>query len=148
MSRPRPRPPRPSLRRSPAEPFGWLEARLLHEGWLARLGPDATSVLLLLALAADGQGASFYSRTRMGERLALASARLDRALAQLLSLGLVAHRPWRPGQREGVWQLLPLPPPLTARRGGGPLSAAALLARLGLAPGGADPRKPPESRGS
>jgi len=37
--------------------FGWLEDRFLSEGWLARLGPEGSSVLLLLALAADRKNA-------------------------------------------------------------------------------------------
>ncbi|RMG17324.1 MAG: hypothetical protein D6731_04330, partial [Planctomycetota bacterium] len=79
MSRPRPRPPRPELLRRPTEPFGWLE----------RIGPDATAVLVLLALAADERDASFYGRVRMAQRLGLGSARLDDALERLLRLGLV-----------------------------------------------------------
>ena len=62
----RPEPPRPELVRRPTGGLGWLPAALLHEGWLARLGPDAAAVLLLLALAADRYGASFYGRARMG----------------------------------------------------------------------------------
>jgi len=131
--RPRPRPPRPELVRRPAGGFGWLEAGLLHDGWLGRLGPDATSVLLLLALAADRQGASFYGRERIGLALGLPRLRVDRGLARLLELGLVAHRPWRAGVPDGVWQLLPLPVS-RVERGGGPLSIARVLAQLGLKP--------------
>jgi hypothetical protein len=70
-TRPRPRPPRPDLVRQPAGAFGWLDAHLLHEGWLARLGVDATAVLLLLALAADRHGASYFGRRRMADALGL-----------------------------------------------------------------------------
>ncbi len=55
---------------------------------------------------------------------------LDRSLARLLELGLVAHRPWRPDDPDGVWQLLPLPVP--AKRGGDAASVADVLAGLGL----------------
>lgn len=108
--RPRPAPPHPELLRRPrGRAFGWLEAHLLHDGWLSRLGPDATAVLLLLALAADFQGASFYRRDRIVVLLGLDRARVDRSLSRLLELGLVAHRPWSPGHADGVWQLLPVP---------------------------------------
>jgi len=128
-----PQPPRPALIRRPRTAFGWLEADLLHEGWLARLGPEATAVLTLLALAADQRGASFYSRVRMAERLGLTRAGLDQGLARLLEVGLIAHRPWRAGAVDGVWQLLPLTPRTREPRGGEALSVGAVLARMGLA---------------
>ncbi len=128
----RPEPPRPELTRDPSGlAFGWLDARLLHEEWLARLGSDATAVLTLLALAADRRGSSFYGRERMGLALGLSRERMDRALGRLLELGLVAHRPWRPGHPDGVWQLLPMPKArTTAPRGQTPGSVADVIADL------------------
>jgi hypothetical protein len=131
--RPRPTPPRPDLLRRAAGPFGWLDARLLHERWLSRLGPDATAVLVLLALAADRHGSSFYGRERMAEHLGLAREAVDGALARLLELGLVAHRPWSHGSPDGVWQLLPLAPAAPSKRDG-PAPIGKMLACLGLAP--------------
>jgi hypothetical protein len=102
-------PPRPDLIRRPTERFGWLEDRLLREGWLQRLGPEAVCILVLLALAADRNGCSFYRRKRMAEALGLPRPNVDAALTRLLQMRLVAHRPWRPGDPDGIWQLLPLP---------------------------------------
>jgi len=131
--RPRPRPPHPELVRRPTGAFGWLDARLLHEGWLSRLGPKATAVLVLLALAADRHGASFYGRERIGQAVGLTSTEVDRALDRLLELRLVAHRPWRAGLPDGVWQLLPVPRSREGRdHGGEPVSVARVLAQLGL----------------
>jgi len=150
--RPRPRPPRPDLVRRPGDAFGWLDAHLLHDGWLARLGPDATAALVLLALAADRHGASFYGRQRMAAALGMTIAAVDAALERLRSLGLVTHRPWQPGLPDGVWQLLPVPrrdrtgecrdDPDAAARTGAPAHIAAILAQLGIAP---DRRNPAES---
>lgn len=109
MKRERPTPPRPGLQRTPPRSFGWLDARLLSEEWLGRLGPQAVAVLTLLALAADEYGASFYLRETMAWRLGLERRDLDWCLARLLELGLVAHRPWSEGHQDGVWQLLPMP---------------------------------------
>ena len=89
---------------------------------------------MLLALAADRRGASFYGRERMGQALGLSRSRVDRALARLLELGLVAHRPWRAGLPDGVWQLLPLPGQVDTARGVGPTSIAQILAQLGIDP--------------
>lgn len=134
MTRERPIPPRPELVRRPARGFGWLDARMLHEGWLSRLGPDATAVLTLLALAADERGASFYGRGRMAASLGLEGRALDRALDRLLALGLVAHRPWRLGHPDGVWQLLPVPAAAPRERTTGPASIRDVLGALGLNP--------------
>ncbi len=125
----RPEPPHPSLVRAPTRAFGWLDARLLREDWLSRLGPDATAVLTLLALAADRSGSSYYGRDRMAHALGLTRSRIDAGLARLLELGLVAVRPWRDLHPDGVWQLLPLPPPPVRSRGA-PTSVGDILAEL------------------
>ncbi|MEM7202553.1 MAG: hypothetical protein AAF628_19960 [Planctomycetota bacterium] len=128
----RPAPPHPDLVRRPQAPFGWLEAHLLHDRWLARLGPDATTVLVLLALAADRRGASFYSRARMADALGIDPDRVDHALHRLVELQIVAHRPWRPGGRDGVWQILPIETG-SRQRLGRTASVAELLRSLGFA---------------
>lgn len=130
---PAPIPPRPDLVRRPQAPFGWLEACLLHDHWLQRLQPDATAVLLLLALAADRRGASWYSRARMADRLGIDVDRVDRALDRLREAGLVRLRPWRAGARDGVWQLLPVDTSIGARAGRC-MSVADLLRSLGVMP--------------
>lgn len=129
----RPVPPREDLVRRPCGPFGWLDAHLLHEHWLARLGADATAVLTLLALAADRRGASFFGRARMAIALDMDVARVEAALGRLLELHLVAFRAWGPGQRDGVWQLLPLASQRSPRAGR-MMSVAELLRGLGVAP--------------
>lgn len=145
-----PQPPRPELVREPQGSFGWLEDRLLHEGFLARLGAEGSAVLALLSLAADRRGASFYGRTRMAERLGLSREQIDEGLRRLLALDLVAFRPWQPGSSDGVWQLLPVPThvatpaPGAVAIGNAHMILQAELARLGLV---RQPR-PPESRGS
>lgn len=129
-----PGPPRPDLERRPRGAFGWLEAELLHQGWLTEVGPHATAVLVLLAIAADRRGASFFSRDRMAVALGLTRFEVDQGLQRLLDAGLVDHRPWRVGGRDGVWQLLPPPARQQSVRSGQPLTAAAVLRSLGLAP--------------
>jgi hypothetical protein len=141
LARERPVPPKPDLLRRPEGAFGWLDARLLHDHWLDRLGPDATALLAFLALAADRHGASFYGRERMAAILGLARLALDRALNRLLELSLVAHRPWHSGHPDGVWQLLPVPRLSPRERKAEPAPLRDLLGDLGLTP-------PPDSRGS
>jgi hypothetical protein len=132
--RPIPRP-RPDLVRRPSAGFGWLDQALLVDGWLAQLGPDATAVLVLLALAADHHGASFYSRHRMANALNLSLQQVDVALDKLRHADLLAFMPWRKDAREGVWQLLPTPQLGSPRpRAGRTLDVRQILASLGLAP--------------
>lgn len=130
--RPPPQPPHPELVRRPLGPFGWLDAALVRDRWLAELGPHAVAVLVLLAVAADRRGASFYSRDRMAAALGMNRHEVDRALARLLDHRLVAHRPWRHGRADGVWQLLPVPALAEQPRAGRTLSAAELLRNLGF----------------
>lgn len=113
MRRERPVPPRPELLRTPPHRFGWLDDRLLREDWLARLGSEPIAVMVLLALAADRHGASFYRRDTMARALSMLRSELDRSLERLIELELVDHRPWTPVSPDGVWQLLPVPPPPT-----------------------------------
>lgn len=134
MARERPTPPFPDLVRRPTRGFGWLDARLLQDGWLSRLGPDATAALTFLALAADERGASFYGRARMAATLSIDHRDLDRALARLVSVGLVAHRPWRPGTPDGVWQILPVPVATTRGRTSGATTIGDVLGALGFTP--------------
>jgi hypothetical protein len=132
--RPPPVPPWPDLERRPSGAFGWLEAQLLHDGWLAEVGPHAAAMLVLLALAADRRGASFFSRDRMALALAMSRHQVDLALQRLLDSGLVAHRPWRAGARDGVWQLLPPPPRRQPDRVRQVLHVGDVLRTLGFEP--------------
>jgi len=146
-------PPVPDLVRQPTGRFGWLEDRLLHDDWLARLGPEGTSVMVLLALASDRHGASFFGRGRMAAKLGISRHDVDQALSRMLEWQLVAHRPWRQGHPDGIWQLLPLPRSERRPRGGEAISIGDLCRSLGLdlpdqRTEHPNPPKPPESRAS
>jgi hypothetical protein len=129
-----PSPPRPELERRPTGAFGWLDAELLHDGWLAEVGPHAAATMVLLALAADRRGASFFGRDRMAVVLGMTRHEIDQALQCLLDAGLVAFRPWRSGCVDGVWQLVPLPRRRSPTRAFSTLPAADVLRSLGFAP--------------
>lgn len=89
------------LRRVPAG-FGWVDHRLLRMGFLRLLTPDAIALYLLLVLAADGEGLSFYGDGLASSLLGLSQKRLDRARENLVSADLVA---WR----KPLYQLLEIP---------------------------------------
>ena len=143
-------PPRPDLVRRPTGRFGWLKDRLLHDDWLARLGPEGTSVLVLLALAADRHGASFFGRERMASKLGISRQDVDQALKGMLELRLVAHRPWRQANPDGIWRLLPLPQSTRQTPGGEAVSIGDLCRSLKSRPPvqPTQTSKPPDSRAS
>lgn len=99
-------PPRPLLRpdrlRTIERPFAWLPCRLLTGGLLSQMSRPAKLLYLMLALAADRRGISFYGDRRIQNLLGLASADLQQARADLISLDLLAFD----GQ---TFQLLSLP---------------------------------------
>jgi hypothetical protein len=80
------------LRSRPPRGFGWLDHRLLRQGYLARCSPPATALYCLLVCAGDGHGLSFYSDPRIGVLLGLEPALLPRVRRELVELGLVAYQ--------------------------------------------------------
>ncbi|MFH1436191.1 MAG: hypothetical protein ABIJ56_10790 [Pseudomonadota bacterium] len=103
--------------------FAYIPHRFLRGGFYAACTVAELSVYLLLVLAADRNGVSFYSRARMSLLTGLDLDRLERILASLDVMGLIA--------REDTYtQVLALPAKLAKRGGGegsgGPRQAAAV----------------------
>jgi len=90
--------------------FGWLDARLHRQGWLALLTPDDLAVYTFLCLVANQQGVSWYRRDRIGQALAMGDNALWLALRRLYSLELVAYYPFSQYASDGFHQVLSLPP--------------------------------------
>ena len=91
------------LRTRPPRGFGWLDHRLLREGYLGRCSAPALALYCLLICASDGQGLSFYGEARLQQMLHLDLATLRGARHDLLALGLIAYR-------EPLYQVLALEP--------------------------------------
>ena len=87
--------------------FGWIDHRLLRDGYLGHCSPEALALYVLLVCAADAQGLSFYSDARIAELLALAPPALSAARRQLMALGLIAYQ-------KPLYQLLSLETECTA----------------------------------
>ena len=87
--------------------FGWVDHRLLRDGYLGQCRPEALALYVLLVCAADGQGLSYYSDARIAQLLALAPQALSQARRQLMELGLIAYQ-------KPLYQLLSLEGELTA----------------------------------
>jgi len=102
-----PRPERMRQLRSSA--FGWIDARLLKEGWLSFMEAEEIAVYLFLCLAANQQGVSWYRRDRIRQALNLSEDAVRRALSRLVERDLVAYAPFRRFDSEGFRQVLSLP---------------------------------------
>lgn len=89
--------------------FGWLDARLLRDGWLEVLTAEDLAVYAFLCLVADRQGVSWYRRDRIRAALGLGEQAVWHALARLDALGLVAYRPFHEHASEGFRQVLAVP---------------------------------------
>ena len=101
MLRPQPLCPE-RVRRIRACTFGWIDHRMLAEGWLAQLSPEALRLYVFLVLVADANGVSWYSYDRICERLQMTMADYLVARDELVAHALVS-------QAHGVFQVLALP---------------------------------------
>lgn len=99
------------MRRFASSGFGWVDARLLKDGWLTVLRPEEVAVYLFLCLVANPQGVSWYRRDRIREALNLGEEETRRALARLCELDLLAYLPFGRYDSEGFRQVLSLPSP-------------------------------------
>jgi hypothetical protein len=102
-----PRPERMRQLRSSA--FGWIDARLLKDGWLSAMQPSDIAVYLFLCLVANQQGVSWYRRDRIRAALNLSEEETRRALTRLRELDLIAYLPFGRHDSEGFRQVLSLP---------------------------------------
>jgi len=89
------------LRRIP-HGFGWVDHRILRNGFLRLCTPDAMALYLLLVLAADGNGVSFYGDRLLCSTLGLSMQRLESARDNLVHADLIA---WQ----APLYQVLELP---------------------------------------
>jgi hypothetical protein len=81
--------------------FGWIDHRLLQDGYLSHCSPQALVLYVLLVCASDAQGLSYYSCARIAQLLSLEPAALSQARRELIDLGLIAYQ-------KPIYQLLSL----------------------------------------
>lgn len=89
--------------------YGWVDARLLRDGWLPYLRGEDVAVYVFLCLVADRQGVSWYRRDRIRSALGLDEPAVWDALQRLQSLGLIAYQPFHQHASEGFRQVLAVP---------------------------------------
>ena len=89
------------MRKAPPRGFGWVDHRLLRDGYIGRCSPQALALYVLLVCASDAQGLSYYSDPRIAQLLTLEPAILSFARRELIALGLIAYQ-------KPLYQLLSL----------------------------------------
>jgi len=100
---------RPDRLRRIERPFAWLPCRLLTEGWLGSLSIPANLLNLLLSLASDRQGLSYFGDPRICAELSLCQDELHSARQELINRDMLAF--------DGrIYQLLPLPRRMAVHR--------------------------------
>ena len=113
--------------------FSWIDQRLVRDGHIARCGPQALALYLLLVTVADAQGLSYYSDKTAARLLSLNEAQLREARYSLLAAGLIAYE-------SPLYQVLSLEPTSTSEppvaRSGQTLPISAILRQM-LETGGA-----------
>jgi hypothetical protein len=72
--------------------FSWIDQRLVRERYLERIDAHACALYLFLVTVADSRGLSWYGDAAIARRLGIDELRLGRARADLVRVGLVAHR--------------------------------------------------------
>jgi len=97
------------MRRPGPGGFGWLDARLHKQGWLALLTPEDIAAYAFLCLVANPQGVSWYRRDRIRQALGIGEDALWLALRRLYALDLVAYRPFGRHASDGFHQVLSMP---------------------------------------
>jgi len=80
------------LRSRPPRGFGWLDHRLLRQGYLARCRPSALALYCLLVCAGDDHGLSFYRDQSICALLGLEPAVLRQVRRELIAIGLIAYQ--------------------------------------------------------
>lgn len=89
------------MRKAPSRGFGWIDHRLLRDGYLGRCSSTSLALYVLLVCASDAQGLSYYSDYRIAELLRLEPSVLREARRELIGLGLIAYQ-------KPLYQLLSL----------------------------------------
>jgi hypothetical protein len=101
--------PEPRLIRRIEGSFAWIDHRLIREGHLERMTVTDLAVYVFLVLVADRTGTSFYRKDVTCRKLGIDWGAFEESKARLLEKGLIAFRPFRMGDVDGFYQILPIP---------------------------------------
>lgn len=89
--------------------FGWVDHRLVREGYVEACSHLALAVYLFLVTVADADGVSYWGERQLCERLNCGQVELRAARTELEAVGLIAYD-------KPIWQVLQLPKRREVRR--------------------------------
>ena len=105
-------------------PFGWVDVRLIRDGWLRECSPTAWALYLFWVTVADAQGLSCYADRSVARHLCLEPELVAQGRQELIRADLLAYE-------FPFVQVLALaerrPPPITAEPARGPDDIAVLV---------------------
>ena len=97
----------PDRLRRPSPSFAWIDHHLRSSGLLPMQEPPEIGLYLFLVLAADKDGLSCWRLDRIEREMpCFDRSALWKARDRLAELDLVAFRPWRASDPDGVYQVL------------------------------------------
>lgn len=100
--------------------FSWLDHRLIRDGHLEKLTRDEIALYTFLVLVGNRDGVSFYRLEKICRYLdEMDWSDFHDARQGLIRSGLIAYRPFGPGEPNGFYQVLSLDPRDVTRGEGG-----------------------------
>ena len=82
--------------------FGWVDHRLVRDGYLRGCSTDALALYLVLVVVSDCDGLSYYGDKLLCAMLGWSRGRLEKARENLVEIDLL-------GWAEPIYQVLELP---------------------------------------
>jgi hypothetical protein len=101
--------PAPERVRAITGSFAWIDHRFRRDGHMERLTLEEIALYLFLVLAGDRRGVSYYGMDKISNVLGLSYDQFSTARGRLIEPGYIAFAPYRPGDANGYYQVLPLP---------------------------------------
>lgn len=88
-------------RQVPAQ-FSWVDHRLVRDGFCRRCRPDELALYLVLVVAGDADGLSYYGDESIAKLIGVPAARVTELREGLVRADLIAYR-------KPLYQVLELP---------------------------------------
>ncbi len=82
--------------------FGWVDHRLVRDGYIQLCSPRALALYLFLLTVSDGDGLSYWGEAAICKKLRFGRAELGECRTELVAADLIAYE-------KPLWQVLQLP---------------------------------------